>query len=281
GAGLELRRSRGDARAATAEDVRGTDDHGQADAFGDIRRLVERVGDTTDRDGQADLDHRLLELVAVLRCRDCFGVGADHLRRSRHADEAAFEQRHRRVEPGLTTERRQHRVGTFAFDDLGDDVGRDRLDVRGIGEVRVGHDRRRVGVDQDDPVPLLTQHAARLRARVVELARLTDDDRAGTDDEDRVDVGALGHQTPASISSANMSNRYRESCGPGPASGWYCTLKAGAPSTRLPSLVRSLRLRCVTATLPDRLSGSTQKLWFWLVISTCPVVSWRTGWLPP
>ena len=69
----------------------------------------------------------------------------------------------------------------------------DRLDVDGIGELRVGHDGGRVGVHQDDPVAFLAQRLAGLRAGIVELARLADDDRAGADDEDAVDVGALGH----------------------------------------------------------------------------------------
>ena len=72
-------------------------------------------------------------------------------------------------------------------------VGGDRLDVGAVGEARVGHDRRRVGVDQDDPEALLLQRLARLRAGVVELARLADDDRTGADEEDAVDVSAFGH----------------------------------------------------------------------------------------
>ena len=106
--------------------------------------------------------------------------------------EAALVQRHRHVEAGLAAERRQHRVGPLALDDLGDDLGRDRLDVGRVGEVGVGHDRRRVGVDEDDAVALLAQHPAGLGAGVVELAGLADDDRAGADDEDRVESVRLG-----------------------------------------------------------------------------------------
>ena len=259
-AGLELCSRRGDPRSAAAEDVGGTDDDGQTDALDDRHRLFEVVSYAADGHGKADLDHRLLELVAIFGSGDGLGVGADHLRCAGHTDDAAFEQGHGRVETGLSTERRQDRIGPLALDDLGDDLRRDRLDVGGISEVGVGHDRRRIGVDEDDPVALFTQHATGLRARVVELAGLADHDRTGTDDQDRVDVSSLRHQTPASIRSANISKRYRESCGPGPASGWYCTLKAGIRSTRMPSLVSSLRLRWVTSTLPSRLAGSTQKL---------------------
>jgi hypothetical protein len=57
----------------------------------------------------------------------------------------------------------------------------------------VGHDRRRVGIDQDDAVALLAQRLAGLRAGVIELAGLADDDRAGADDQDAFDVGSFGH----------------------------------------------------------------------------------------
>ena len=86
---------------------------------------------------------------------------------------------------------------------------RDRLDVGRVGEVGVGHDRGRVRVDEDDAHALLAQHAARLRARVVELGRLADDDRAGADDEDAVDVVALGHQALVLLVLAMTMSRNR------------------------------------------------------------------------
>src|SRR4029453_7777920 len=92
---------------------------------------------------------------------------------------------------------------------------RDRLDVRDVRHLRVRHDRRRIGIDEDDPVALLLQRLARLRARVVELAGLPDDDRAGADDEDALDVGAAWHVYFLSISLMKRSNRYAMSCGPG------------------------------------------------------------------
>ena len=75
------------------------------------------------------------------------------------------------------------------------DFRRERLDVGAIGDLRVGHDRRRIAVDEDDLEPFGAQRLARLRARVVELAGLADDDRAGADDEHALDVGAFGHGT--------------------------------------------------------------------------------------
>jgi hypothetical protein len=71
--------------------------------------------------------------------------------------------------------------------------GRDGFDVSAVGELRVGHDGGRVGVDEDDAVAFFLEGFAGLRAGVIELARLADDDRAGADDEDAVDVGAFRH----------------------------------------------------------------------------------------
>ncbi len=83
----------------------------------------------------------------------------------------------------------------LADDDFLDAFRRDRLDVGAVGELRVGHDGGRVGVDEHDAVAFLLERLAGLRAGIIKLARLADDDRAGADDEDAVDVSALGHSS--------------------------------------------------------------------------------------
>ena len=79
----------------------------------------------------------------------------------------------------------------------------------------------------------------------------------------------------------NSSKRYFESCGPGQDSGWYCTENAGSVLCLTPSIELSLRFMCVTSRQSGTDSGKTAKLWFWLVISTCPVARFFTGWLQP
>ena len=213
GEALELLGRRGDAGAPAAEDVGRADDDRQADLVDDRAGLVERVGGARARHVEADLDHRLLEPLAVLGGGDRLGVGADHLRRAGHADQPALVQLHRHVQPGLAAERRQHGVGPLALDDRRQHLRRQRLDVGAVGEVRVGHDRRRVRVGEDDAVALFAQHAAGLGAGVVELARLADDDRAGADDQDRVECRCAWASASAvqllygDIISANRSNR--------------------------------------------------------------------------
>src|SRR6266480_3091240 len=96
----------------------------------------------------------------------------------------------------------------------------------------------------------------------------------------------LGHdqvQPPLRvISSVKRWKRSFASCGPGDASGWYCTENAGHSRWRSPSHVPSLRLTCV-GSQPWRAtdSGSTANPWFWAVISTLSVTRSFTGWFAP
>ena len=109
-------------------------------------------------------------------------------------------------------------------------------------------------VDQDDPIALVAQRLAGLGAGVVELAGLADDDRAGADDEDGLDVSALGHDyLSLALARVDQLDEPLEevvaSFGPGEASGWYCTEKTGLSVQRRPSTVPSNSETCVTSTL--------------------------------
>ena len=182
----------GDAAAGAAHSEGRPDDGGKPGPLQHSQRLRQRMGNARPRRFQPDLGHRFPEFHPVLGLVDRLGIGADHL----HAifrQRAIVEQRQRGVERGLPAHRRQHSVGPLLLDDARDDRRRDRLDIGRIGHVRIGHDRRGVGVHQDDPVTLLAQRLARLRPRIIELARLPDDDGASADDQDGGDVGAFGH----------------------------------------------------------------------------------------
>ena len=188
----------GDPAAGAAEGEGGADDQRQADLVQHLRASVMLWTTPLRGTFRPIWSIRILEHLAVLAAVDGVAVGADHLTRCTGED-ALVEAGHGRVQPGLPAERGQHAsTGVpgrcLVGQDLLDGPGRDRLDVRRVGELRVGHDRGRVAVDQDDPVPLLAQGPAGLDAGVVELAPLADDDRAGADDEDAVQVGSLGHR---------------------------------------------------------------------------------------
>ncbi len=166
-------------------------------------------GDGRARVFQADDVHRSPELFAVFSLFDDIGAGADHF----HA--VFFQNTHLfqiecAVQRGLATHRRQKRVRAFLLDDLGHQLGSDRLDVGRVSQVRVGHDRRRVRVDQDDAIPFLAQRLAGLGARIIEFTCLTDDNRTGTNNQDGRDICAfwhLGSQLAAAFPDSGLAIR--------------------------------------------------------------------------
>ena len=108
--------------------------------------------------------------------------------------DAGLGQRHREVERRLAAEARQQALRLLPGDDRLDRRHRERLEVDRVGDRRVGHDRGRVGVDEDRADALGAQRAAGLGARVVELRRLADDDRPRAQDEHGRGLGAMGAQ---------------------------------------------------------------------------------------
>jgi hypothetical protein len=133
--------------------------------------------------------HGGAEELAVLGALDRVEAGADQVDPELVQDAGLGELRGE-VERGLPAHRRQERVGALALEHADDSLGIERLEVGPVGEARVGHDRGRVGVDDDRPEPVLAKHLQRLGAGVVELARLADHDRAAADQADRLYVCA-------------------------------------------------------------------------------------------
>src|SRR5207245_8564090 len=131
------------------------------------------------------------------------------------------------------------------------------LAVDDVGELGISHDRLRIAVHQDRPNALGPQRAAGLRAGVVELGRLADDDRAGAQDQDRIGLAAGGgrgdriarsqrHPRRAPARATKRSKTASASSGPGAPSGWYWTVSIGSVAWRSPSTEPSLRFTWLT-----------------------------------
>jgi hypothetical protein len=135
---------------------------------------------------------RLLELEPVLGPLDGVEAGADQLD-AELVENAGVRELAGEVERRLAAHRGQERVRALEPEHLGDRLDVERLEVRPVGEAGVGHDRRRVRVDDDRAEPVLAQHLERLATCVVELRRLADHDRPGADDADRLEVGPPRH----------------------------------------------------------------------------------------
>ena len=201
------------------------------------RRLVGALDDDRRRVGLADAVEQVAEALPVLGHLDGLDGRAQQAR-AVALQEAGAGDLHGQVEAGLAAQAGQHAVRALALQDALHRRDRERLEVDRVGDARVGHDRGRVGVEQDGADALLAQRPAGLRAGVVELGRLADDDGPGADDEDggrpgRVALGAPRSRAGvAGIRRAATWPRKRSktsaaSSGPGEPSGWYWTVSMG------------------------------------------------------
>ena len=177
---LELFPVVGDIPAGSAHGEGGTDDRGESGLFENLDGFVTVMGRTAGRHPQADSLHRLFEGFAILGLMDRLGGSADQL----HAvffERPPLDQGHRGIQRGLASHGGKQGVGPFSLDHFFHHFDRDRLHIGPIGQLRIGHDRGRIAVDENDPVAFFFQRFAGLRAGIVELAGLTDHDRAGPD----------------------------------------------------------------------------------------------------
>jgi hypothetical protein len=212
----------GNPAALSTHGETGPEDDREADLLGDGAGLLEGGGVAAAGHLHPDAVHGVLEELPVLGLLDGLEGGADELD-AVPCQRTVPGQRHRQVERGLPPQRGEQHVGLFAGQDLLGHLRGDGLDVGPVGEVRVGHDRGRIGVEEDDLVALLLERLAGLGPRVVELAGLPDDDRSGADDHDLLDVLTLRHRgrtltwgrTPAGDRATPGSSPSRR-CGPRP-----------------------------------------------------------------
>ena len=174
---LELFGCLGNAGALATEDVRRTDDDRKAEFVAKFPGAVHVVRDARLGHVEADLDHGLFELVTVLSSIDGNFIRADELDVV-SVEDARTLQVHRQVQRRLAAKRRKQCVWLLLGNDRFEHRYIERLDIGLVGEIRIGHDRGRVRVGQDDSVALFEQDPARLSARVVELTGLANNDRA-------------------------------------------------------------------------------------------------------
>ena len=182
----------GDAAARTAESEGRADDDRKTQFR--LRRacFLQRMHRERLGARETNLAHRLFEQIAVFRRLNRLHRGANQ----RHAvalQHAVFGKIQRAVERRLPAHRRQNRVRPLLGDNLLHRLPLNRLDIRRIRHLRVGHNRRRIGIDENDAEALAAQRLARLRAGIIELAGLADDNRASANNQDGFQVGTFGH----------------------------------------------------------------------------------------
>jgi hypothetical protein len=103
---------------------------------------------------EPDPVHRLAEQESVLGLVDRLGAGADHLDAELSSTPILWSARAQlsAVCPPMVGSTASGRSFSMILATI---FRRDRLDVGCVGQVRIGHDRGRIGVHQDDPIALL------------------------------------------------------------------------------------------------------------------------------
>ena len=183
----------GNAPAGSAQRKARPNDQGEGShIFHGCLRLFQAVHNPADRHVQPDLDHRLLEQLPVFTLLNGIVPGSDHLDPVLLQD-PLLVQGYRQVQRRLSPERGQQGVRLFGCDYLLKNLYIQRLYVRHIRKIRIGHNSGRVAVDQHHAVAFFTQCLACLRATIVELTGLTNNDWSGSDNEDGFNVLSLGH----------------------------------------------------------------------------------------
>ena len=198
GDAFEVFGGEGEAGTEAAHGEGGSDDDGEAE-FGDgFVDFVHGMADAGAGGFAADFCDNVFEFLAVFAAFDGVDVGANEFDVVVFEGAAAVEL-DGGVEGGLAAEGGEYRVDgvplrNFFFKYAFDVFGFDGFHVGVVGEFGVGHDGGRVGVDEGDSHAFFFEYSAGLGAGVVEFAGLADDDGAGADDQDVVDVVTLGHE---------------------------------------------------------------------------------------
>ena len=180
------------AAAGAAQSKGGAKHHGVADALGGLLGLLQGVGNFGGDDRLADGLAQLLEKLTIFGTLDGLAGGAQQPDPA-FPQNALLFQLHGQIQTRLTADAGDDGVGTLVADDLGDIFQRQRLHVDLVGDDGVGHDGGGVGVAQHHLVALFFQGKTGLRPGVVKLSSLTDDDGAGANDENFLDVGSFCH----------------------------------------------------------------------------------------
>src|SRR3954463_9456983 len=179
----------GHASAGAAERKAGTDNYWEADFARKLKTIFEVIDQRGFRNVEADLLHRVFKVKAVFGLLDGFNVGADQL----HVvlfEHTAVGKLDGKIERSLPADGRKHsesstrRKFTLHTNNFFQIFAGERLNVSAVGDLRIGHDGGRVRVGQHHFVSFGLERLAGLRAGIVELGGLPDDDGTRAEDQD-------------------------------------------------------------------------------------------------
>ena len=164
------------AAARSAECKGRADDDWVADPFHKALGFFHVMNDVGIRYRFAEFIHQGTEQIAVFRFMDSVQLSPQDFN-IEFFQNSRFIQFDRHIEAGLPAKCRKQCIRALFSKDAADKLQCNRLDIHLVGDFGIGHDRRRIRVDQDNAVALFFQGEAGLCARIVEFCCLADNDR--------------------------------------------------------------------------------------------------------
>ena len=184
----------GKSAASAAQSKGGAKHHGIADGFRRGNTFLHGIGDLRRKHRLAKALAKLLEQLPILRLLNGFAGRSKQLHVA-FLQNALLFQLHGKIQSRLAADAGDDGIRSLKADDTGDIFQRQRLHVNLVRDGGVGHDGRGVAVAQNDLVALFFQGEAGLRAGIVKFRRLTNDDGAGANDQNFLQIGAFRHVT--------------------------------------------------------------------------------------
>ncbi len=179
---IELRHRVGHTAAGAAKRVGRADNKWQGNLFDEGAGFLNAVNDLALNRRFTDATEQILEQFTILGHLNRFQRCAEQAD-SVMIENAEFAHLYGEIEPGLATDGCQHAFRALPLDHPADHIGCQWLDVHGVGNILVRHDRGGIGIHEDGTDAFLAQALAGLRTGVVEFGRLANHDRARADNE--------------------------------------------------------------------------------------------------
>ena len=176
----------------TAEGISRTDNQRIADFLAEVASSLNGFYDGAFRNRLMDFLHSFLEHFAVFATFDCTDLSAQQTNIVLVQNALLF-QFHSHVQTNLPTKSCQQGIRTLTFDNFFNEFNADRFNIYTVSHMHISHNGCRVTVNQYNLQAFFLQSTASLSTCIVKLCCLTDDNRAGADNENLFNIFKFRH----------------------------------------------------------------------------------------
>ena len=165
-----------DAATCATKGIGRSDDHWISDFFYKGFALLHTGCNGAGRNGMSCRKHQFFKGFPIFRLVDAIFVDAKQFR-AIFLENTFLIQRHGKIQTCLSAETRQHALRPFLCQNLFYRFFSNGLQIYFVCDALIGHNSRRIAVDQNGFNPFFADGFARLSSRIVKLRRLTDNNR--------------------------------------------------------------------------------------------------------